>query len=76
MQCPYCEPTEIQKNGKRRGKQNHKCINCGRQFIDFYSPRRGYSDEVKKECLRSYVNGMGFRAILLSKITPKNTLLF
>lgn len=23
MQCPYCGYTEIQKNGKRRGKQNH-----------------------------------------------------
>ncbi|WP_420093671.1 transposase-like zinc-binding domain-containing protein, partial [Fischerella thermalis] len=30
MQCPYCDSTEIRKNGKRRGKQNHICVNCGR----------------------------------------------
>ncbi|MBW4565320.1 MAG: IS1 family transposase, partial [Mojavia pulchra JT2-VF2] len=28
MQCPYCGSTEIRKNGKRRGKQNHICTNC------------------------------------------------
>ena len=63
MHCPYCESTEIRKNGKRRGKQNHICVKCGRQFIDVYSPPKGYSNEVKQDCLRSYVNGMGFRAI-------------
>lgn len=42
---------------------HHICVNCGRQFIDVYSPPKGYSDEIKQECLRSYVNGMGFRAI-------------
>lgn len=34
-----------------------------RQFIDIYNPPKGYSDEVKQECLKLYVNGMGFRAI-------------
>ncbi|MBC5794849.1 IS1 family transposase [Sphaerospermopsis sp. LEGE 00249] len=63
MHCPYCGSTEIRKNGKRRGKQNHICVKCGRQFIDVYSPPRGYSNEVKQDCLKSYVNGMGFRAI-------------
>ena len=67
MQCPYCESTEIRKNGKRRGKQNHKCVNCGRQFIDTYSPPRGYSNEVKNECLKLYLDGMGFRAIERNK---------
>lgn len=75
MQCPYCESTEILKNGKRRGKQNHKCTNCGRQFIDVYSPPRGYSDEVKKECLRLYVNGMGFRAIERDKGVHHTTII-
>jgi transposase-like protein len=63
MHCPYCESAKIRKNGKRRGKQNHICVDCGRQFIDIYSPSKGYPDEVKESCLRSYVNGMGFRAI-------------
>ncbi|WP_390833394.1 IS1 family transposase [Calothrix parietina] len=63
MNCPYCGSTEIRKNGWRRGKQNHICTNCDRQFIDIYSPPKGYSDEKKIECLKAYVNGAGFRAI-------------
>jgi transposase-like protein len=61
MQCPECQSTHIRKNGNRRGKQNHICVDCGRQFIDHYTPRQGYSDEVKRECLKMSVNGMGFR---------------
>ena len=63
MQCPECQSSHIRKNGKRRGKQNHICVSCGRQFIDSYTPTQGYSDTVKQQCLRMYVNGMGFRGI-------------
>jgi len=34
-----------------------------RQFIKDYNTYQGYSDEFKRECLKMYVNGMGFRAI-------------
>lgn len=63
MQCPECQSTHIRKNGIKRGKQNHICVGCGRQFIERYETSRGYSDEVKRECLKMYVNGMGFRGI-------------
>lgn len=63
MQCPECLSTHIRKNGRNKGKQNHICVKCGRQFIDSYEPHRGYSDEIKKECLKMYVNGMDFREI-------------
>ena len=63
MQCPECKSTRIRKNGNRRGKQNHICVDCGRQFIDSYAPPQGYSNEVKRECLKMSVNGMGFRGI-------------
>jgi len=63
MQCPECGATHIRKNGKKKGKQNHICVECGRQFIDHYDPPRGYSDAFKRECLRMYVNQSGFRAI-------------
>jgi transposase-like protein len=63
MQCPECQSTHIRKNGKRKGKQNHICVDCGRQFIDGYDPPKGYADEFKRECLKLYVNGMGFRAM-------------
>ncbi len=63
MQCPECQSTHIRKNGKRKGKQNHICVSCGRQLIDSYDPPKGYSEQIKRECLLMYMNGMGFRAI-------------
>ena len=63
MQCPDCKSTHIRKNGKKKGKQNHICVKCGRQFIDDYEFQRGDSETVKRECLKMYVNGMGFRAM-------------
>ena len=63
LQCPECGSTHIRKNGKKRGKKNHICVACGRQFIDHYDPPKGYSDEFKQECLKLYVNGSGFRDI-------------
>jgi insertion element IS1 protein InsB len=62
MQCPKCVSTHIRKNGKQRGKQNYICAECNRQFIDDYEPK-GYSQEIRRECLEMYVNGAGFRAI-------------
>ena len=63
MQCPECKSTHINKNGKKRGKQNYICVDCQRQFIDSYQTKKGYSDALKRECLTMYVNGMGLRAI-------------
>ncbi len=63
MKCPECSSTHIRKNGIQREKQNHICVDCGRQFLDKYAEHKGYSDEVRQECLKMYVNGMGFRAI-------------
>jgi transposase-like protein len=63
MKCPECQSTHVNKNGQKKGKQNYICVGCGRQFIDCYQPHKGYSEEVKRECLKMYVNGMGFRAI-------------
>jgi transposase-like protein len=63
MQCPECQSKHIRKNGHRGEKQNHICVDCGRQFIENPQTERGYSDEVRKTCLKMYVNGMGFRGI-------------
>jgi transposase-like protein len=67
MQCPECKSTHIRKNGKRRGRQNHICVTCGRQFLVDYAPPRGYPEAVKRQCLKLYGNGNGngngFRAI-------------
>ena len=66
MECPSCGSKHIRKNGHRANKQNHICVDCGRQFIDRYSSL-GYGKKVKKICLNMYVNGMGFRSI--SRVT-------
>jgi len=63
MQCPECGSTNTSKNGKQRGKQNYICKAWRRQFIETYAPPSGYPDEFKRECLKMYVNGMGFRGI-------------
>jgi transposase-like protein len=35
MTCPSCGSHDISKNGTtRRGKQNYKCRDCGRQFVE------------------------------------------
>jgi len=35
LSCPTCSSDDIMKNGRtRRGKQNHKCRECGRQFVE------------------------------------------
>ena len=35
INCPLCQSKHIVKNGKiHNGKQNYKCRNCGRQFVE------------------------------------------
>jgi insertion element IS1 protein InsB len=35
LHCPTCKSEDIHKNGRtRRGKQNYKCRECGRQFVE------------------------------------------
>lgn len=79
MKCPECKSEHVRKNGIRRGKQNHICVNCDRQFVENPKNDRGYSDEIRKMCfnsvvgyaelnsasptLKMYLNGMGFRGI-------------
>ena len=41
-------------------------LRFGRQFLTEYEPK-GYSEEVKRLCLKMYVNGMGVRGI--SRVT-------
>lgn len=62
IQCPECGSSHIQKNGKRGNKQNHKCVDCSRQFIDIYTIC-GYPKDTKDLCLKMYCNGSGFRQI-------------
>lgn len=62
MKCPKCGSEQLRKNGHQYGKQRFLCKECGRQFIESYSPR-GYSEDVKQICLRMYRSSIGFREI-------------
>jgi len=42
MQCSECQSPHTRKNGIRRGKQNHICVDCSRQFIERYETRFRY----------------------------------
>ena len=42
MTCPTCGSHDISKNGTtRRGKQNDKCRDCNRQFVE--DPQQQFS---------------------------------
>lgn len=62
LKCPQCDSQRIRKNGHRRGKQNYRCGQCQRQFIEFYA-QRGYSEDVKRICLRMHEYGLGARQV-------------
>jgi transposase-like protein len=62
--CPHCHKTENQvKAGKTKaGSQRYKCNDCQR----LYTPQpkqQGYPDDVRKQAVRMYVDGMNYRRI-------------
>jgi transposase-like protein len=75
MKCPEGKSNYVNKNVHKKGKQNYICVECGRQFIECYQPHNGYSQGVKHECLKMYVNGMGFRAIERIKCVHHTTII-
>lgn len=49
--CPSCSSTTIKKNGHiHNGKQNHQCLNCGRQFV--LNPQQKVVNEEKRSLIR------------------------
>ena len=49
---------------RKEASFHYLCRNCGRPVKVFLpTTNRGYSDKLKGECLKIYVNGMGLRAI-------------
>ena len=51
LTCPTCTSTGIKKNGHiHNGKQNHQCLQCGRQFV--IDPQNKIISEEKREFVR------------------------
>ena len=61
MTCPKCANAEAVKNGKMNGKQRFKCKSCGCNYTQ--STRYRISREKRLECIRLYLEGVGFRGI-------------
>lgn len=46
LSCPTCGSQAFKKNGyTRHGKQNHRCLDCGRQF----SHEPGVNEQTPKD---------------------------
>ncbi len=62
MECLECKSQHISKNGKnKQNKQKYICVSGSHQFILDDEPHKGDWDELRKECLIMYLNGMGLR---------------
>jgi transposase-like protein len=62
-ECPYCHDTEHQvKAGKHEsGSQQYKCRLCQRRYTP--EPSQRYGDELRRQAVKWYADGLGFRQI-------------
>ena len=65
MTCPHCRSAVRTKNGFVRDKQRYKCKDCGCNYTCSSLSRTPL--DIRIECIRLYLEGMGFRGI--SRIT-------
>jgi transposase-like protein len=61
MHCPKCHHTSHVKNGIVQGKQRYKCKGCGCNYRQSSLSRT--SVDVRKEAIKLYLEGVGFRGI-------------
>jgi transposase len=63
-QCPHCASSEAQTKAghTHTGSQRYKCRACARIYTP--DPKLlGYPDEIKREAVRLYLEGVNFRRI-------------
>ena len=62
--CPQCHQTSYQvKDGfTRAGSQRVRCRACGKRYTPDAKPQ-GYTDELRTQALKYYVDGLNFRRI-------------
>ena len=64
VKCPYCQSTNVVKNGKsKQGKQRYRCRNteCLRSSFILDYANHGYKPEVKQKISEMVTNGSGVR---------------
>ena len=62
--CPYCQATDNQIKAGRTcaGSQRYQCKWCRRRYTPNQKDR-GYPDEMRRQAVRLYADGMNFRQI-------------
>jgi transposase len=58
--CPNCQNEQCAKDGIVGGRQRYRCKTCGYRHTVAY---KWYSEEVKRQALAMYLEGLGFRSI-------------
>ena len=58
--CPKCQNEQCNKDGIVRGRQRYRCKICNHRHTVAY---KWYSEEVKRQALAMYLEGLGFRSI-------------
>ncbi|OAV75909.1 Transposase [Bacteroidales bacterium Barb7] len=62
MNCPKCSSGKKIKSGFAKGRQRYKCKDCGYNYtVELKSTAK--PDLMKKQALRLYLEGSGFRSI-------------
>jgi hypothetical protein len=62
MKCPQCRSEHIRKNGTKKGKQNHICAECGRQFINPSEQTKAFPETINLPEVVSQWHGIqGYR---------------
>lgn len=61
IKCKRCGGVNKIKAGAIRGQQRYVCKGCGCKYTN--TNKRGYDDEFKKEAIKYYLEGIGFRRI-------------
>ena len=60
--CQFCKSEKLVKNGVLYGRQRYLCRSCNKNFKKGIR-RSKYSIDTRIKIIRSYINGVGFRAI-------------
>jgi transposase-like protein len=64
ISCPYCHNTDrqVKVGHTQAGSQRYQCQQCGHKHTP--APKQqGYPDEIRRQALRFYADGMNLRRI-------------
>jgi len=72
ISCPSCGSNHIVKDGKLKGRQRMKCMNCRYHFLP--DAKHSHPKWKRKLAIKMYTNGMSMRAISRTLNIPLGTI--